>query len=178
MANRMTALRNFLNGSPDEDELDENAENENEEGAGSENEEGDESEDRNDDDADGQAEEGEEGETVAAAFRRGQLAERKRMAAVFTSEAAEGRLPHAANMLAEDLSADAIIRILGDIPTGNAMSARLRQTPKKNLGSTPGGEGRDESSAKESRKKATAAVNAGKRGKTTSANAKLGQKEG
>jgi hypothetical protein len=101
---------------------------------------------------------------TSAAFNNGVTAERKRWAEVLTSAEAEGKFALAADMLAEDMSADAIKRILkGQAKSSN--NSRLASTPRHNLGATPKGEGGEgEDRAAQSRKRAVQNVNTGRGG--------------
>ena len=70
-------------------------------------------------------------------------AERKRWAQVLTHKSAEGREEDAAALLVEDLSASAIIRVLGNMGAVNKTAQRLGGVPRRNLGAAPSTEGRD-----------------------------------
>ena len=101
---------------------------------------------------------------TADTFAAGVTAERKRWAEVLTSAEAEGKFALAADMLAEDMSADAIKRILkGQAKSSN--NSRLASTPRHNLGAAPKGEGGEgEDRAAQSRKRAVQNVNTGRGG--------------
>lgn len=178
MSKRFSALRNFLNGTPDEDDEQDGAEDQGNE-AGDDGEgddageggEGDEGSAGGDDGAEG--DEG-EGDAAPAAASADTMAERRRWARVLTSSAAEGRLEQATAMLVEGMSAGSIIRVLGSSPKES--NTQLRSVPRHNLSSAPRGEGRDGSRAAESRKKALSGVNSGRKGKdTTSGNRRSGR---
>ena len=102
-------------------------------------------------------------------------AERVRWASVLTHESAQGRFEAATSMLVEDMSADAIIRVLAKLPKENAAAARLASTPRHNLGTAPQGEGGNDNAASASRRKAVNERNAGigKGVKTTTAKQRL-----
>lgn len=97
-------------------------------------------------------------------FAAGVTAERRRWAEVLTSEEAAGKFELAADLLAEDMPAASIKRVL----KGQAAStgSRLKSVPRHDLRATPqseGGEGTADRAA-ESRKKAVKNVNSGRGG--------------
>ena len=168
---RFTALRNYLEGKPSNQE-DEGQE---QDGAGTGEGEGGEEEEEGAGEGAGDA--SDSAASTAAAVRAATMAERKRWATVLTSTQAEGQEETACAMLVEDMSAAAILRVLGNAAPKNAVASRLRQTPRANIGgAAPQSEGRDSSAAAESRKKAIAATNnrVGRNAKVTSAKKKVG----